>query len=148
MLTGRAVLTRRAVTDSPGSDSPGGADSPGAGAPGDVNVTGNVTEDASAALGDVAEIVRRLGGGTAGSAVAAALANMLAPPMGSEQPAGSEQPGGPEQPGTSGTPGATEGQVTAGDPAIRVVSGAEAAEFMRQFLGGNAAAAERPTDEG
>ncbi len=92
--------------------------------------------------------MRRLGGETAGSAVAAALANMLAPPKGSEQPVGPEQPGSPEQPGTSGTPGATEGQASAGDPGLRVVSGAEAAEFMREFFGGSPPAGERPTDEG
>ena len=103
-----------------------------------MNVTVNVAEGGAAALGDVAEIVRRLGGGAAGSAVAAALANMLAPPV------GPEQTGGPAQPGT---PGAAEVHVTAGDPEVRVVSGAEAAEFMRQFFGGNAAAAERPAAE-
>ncbi|MGH3398876.1 MAG: hypothetical protein ACRDPO_29740 [Streptosporangiaceae bacterium] len=121
-----------------GADSPGRADSPGAGAPGGGNVTVNVAEGGSAAIGDVAEIVKRLGGGAAGSAVAAALANMLAAPVGPELTDGPKEPG---------TPGATEVHVTAGDPEVRVVSGAEAAEFMRQFFGGNAAAAEQPTAE-
>ena len=121
-----------------GADWPDGADWPEAGGPGRVNVTVNV--EGSSALGDVAEIVRRLGGGAAGNAVAAALANL-----------GPELTDGPATPGTPGTPGTTGIHVTAGDPEVRVVRGAEAAEFMREFFGGipQAAeqAAERPTDE-
>ena len=99
--------------------SPAPADWPGTTTAGDVSVTVN----GAAAIGDVAEIVRRLGGESAGGAVAAALANMLAPPGGS---------------GLTGDPahlGTTEVQVTTSDPEVRVVSGAEAAEMMRQLFG-------------
>jgi hypothetical protein len=119
-----------------GADWPDGADWPQAGAPGGVNVTLNVTQDGASALGDVAEILRRLGGEAAGGAVAAALANLGSGPTDS-----------PAQPGTPQTPGTTEIHVTSSDPQIRVVSGAEAAEFMREFFGGSPQAAERPTDE-
>ena len=106
-----------------------------------MNVTVNVTQDGASALGDVAEILRRLGGEAAGGAVAAALANLGSGPT--DSPTDS-----PAQPGTPQAPGATEIHVTSSDPQIRVVSGAEAAEFMREFFGGSPPAGERPTDEG
>jgi hypothetical protein len=97
---------------SPGQiESPGGSDWADTAAMGNVNVTVN----GAAAIGDVAEILKRLGGEAAGGAVAAALANL-----------GS---------GLTGDPGTTEVHVTTGNPEVRVVSGAEAAEMMRQLFG-------------
>jgi len=83
----------------------------------------------------VAGIVSRLGGEAAGSAVAAALANMLAPPE------GSGRTGDPAQPGTPSV------HVTTSIPEVRVVSGPEAAEMMRQFLGQGGQAPDGPADE-
>lgn len=100
---------------SPGQiESPATSDWPENTGAGNVNVTVN----GAAAIGDVAEIVRRLGGEAAGSAVAAALANL-----------GTGLTGDPASPGT------TEVHVTTSNPEVRVVSGTEAAEMMRQFFG-------------
>jgi len=125
---------------SPGQiESPGGAAGaswPGDGAPRGVNVTVNVGQDGAAgSIEDVAEIVSRLGGEAAGNAVAAALANL-----------GSGLTGGPGQPGQPRQPGTAEVPVTAGNPEVRVVSGAEAAEFMREFFG-NRQVPEQPADD-
>jgi hypothetical protein len=102
------------------SFSPGQIESPGGSGWADTAATGNVnvTVNGAAAIGDVAEILKRLGGEAAGGAVAAALANL-----------GSGLTGDP------GTPGTTEVHVTTGNPEVRVVSGAEAAEMMRQLFG-------------
>lgn len=120
-----------------------GSSWPGAGAPGSVNVTVNVGQDGAAgSIENVAEIVSRLGGEAAGNAVAAALAN-----LGSGLTAGPGQPGQQDQLGQPGQPGTTEVHVTAGDPEVRVVSGAEAAEFMREFFGPAGPTADRPASD-
>ena len=96
---------------------PASAGWPGTAPAGDVSVTVN----GAAAIGDVAEIVSRLGGEAAGSAIAAALANL-----------GSGLTGGdPAQPGATGATGV---HVTTSNPEVRVVSGAEAAEMMRKLF--------------
>jgi hypothetical protein len=111
--------------------SPGQIASPAAPPPGpgsSTNVTVNGVD--ASAFGDVAEIVSRLGGEAAGSAVAAALANL-----------GSGLTGDPAQPGTPSV------HVTTGTPEVRVVSGPEAAEMMRQFFGQGGQAPDGPADE-
>ena len=92
-----AVSADPSGADRPGSDRPGtdrpGSDTPDSDTPGSGNVTENPAESAAAALGDVAEIVRRLGGGQAGNAVAAMLTN-----LGSELTSDPEQTTRPARP--------------------------------------------------
>lgn len=132
----------------------GGPDWTGGGAPGSVNVTVNLAQSGAGAIGDVAEIVSRLGGAAAGNAVAAALANLGSGLTGGPGQPGQSgqpgQPGQPEQPGQPRQPGpaqTTEVHVTGGSPEVRVVSGAEAAEFMREFFGPAGPTADRPASE-